>query len=102
MALFCKQTEARQCGVIPEPIQRRGIELGFVLTVWKGHKDPRPNSYETRISSCVAFRVVSLEKQSKDDPETDWFCNSKTLAWVVRAHGLVAILDCERCALSAL
>ena len=32
-----------------------------MVTVWRGVKQPRPSSCGAAVSSCVAFRVLTLE-----------------------------------------
>ena len=42
------------------------IELGMLMTVWRGIKQPRPHSGEVNVASCVAFRAVQLEMVDQD------------------------------------
>ncbi|CAK9080136.1 unnamed protein product, partial [Durusdinium trenchii] len=73
------------------------IEIGLVLSCWRGVKAPKMHASEIRIDSCSAFRAVVLNKMSDNDPSNDWFCDSKSTAWVVRTEALICILDVERC-----
>ena len=45
-----------------------GTDIGLVMTVWRGVKDPRPCATEVPIKGCVAFRAISL---SMTDPCQD-------------------------------
>lgn len=74
------------------------VELGLVLSCWKGVRMPKLHSSETRIDNCSAFRAVVLDKKPDSDAITEWYCNAKSLAWVVRIEALISILDCEACA----
>ena len=38
-----------------------GIELGFILTCWRGIKSPKVHAGEVNVNSCVAFRAVALD-----------------------------------------
>ena len=51
---------------IPGAPQSGGIEVGLILAVRKGLKFPKQHSGETHISSCFAFRVVSLDPVDTD------------------------------------
>ena len=82
------------------PSKHSELQVGLVLSVWKGVKAPRLYSGETPIDSCVAFRAVELSMEdTSQEAATDWTCNSVSTAWVVRLEGLIAILDCESCPL---
>lgn len=74
-----------------------GVEVGMVLTVWKGIKQPKPHLGETPIASCPAFKVAEMEMLSEEDPAR-WKCSATSTAWVVRVESLVAILSCEKSA----
>lgn len=41
-----------------------GVELGMVLSVWKGIKCPKLHTGETAISACPGFRVVALASKA--------------------------------------
>ena len=43
-----------------------GIELGLILSVWKGIKNPRLHSGETAVNSVMAFRCVCLSMIDQD------------------------------------
>lgn len=83
---------------LPETQEHSGIELGMVLSVWKGVKNPRLFAGETHVNSCVAFRAVALEMVDQEN-NAEWWCSSTSVAWVVRLESLVCILDCDSCAL---
>lgn len=72
------------------------VDIGVVMSVWKGVKSPKMFSGETPVSSCSAFRVVVLDKLGTESNKT-WFCTGRSVAWVVRIEALVSILDCESC-----
>ena len=75
------------------------IELGFVLSVWKGIKAPKLHHEEVPIESCPAFRVLQLDLKDEDpDLSADWVASKTSTAYVVRMESLVAILDVESCA----
>lgn len=42
------------------------VELGMVMTVWRGLKNPRPYAGDVQVASCVAFRVVELQMEDKE------------------------------------
>ena len=46
---------------LPNQDPKGGVELGLILTVWKGVKAPKQQSGECSINSCVAFRAVCLD-----------------------------------------
>lgn len=43
-----------------------GIEIGLVISVWHGVRNPKMTSSPTRINSLTAFRVVSLDTSDED------------------------------------
>ena len=43
-----------------------GIELGFILTCWRGIKSPKVYAGEVNVNSCVAFRAVALDLVDQD------------------------------------
>eukprot|EP00435_Cladocopium_sp_Y103_P032820 s4175_g8.t1 len=42
------------------------IELGMILTVWRGIKSPKPHSGDVQVTSCVAFRTVQLAMENQE------------------------------------
>ena len=42
------------------------LELGMILTVWRGIKNPRPHSGDVQVASCVAFRAVQLAMENEE------------------------------------
>ena len=50
-----------------KPCKDGGVDIGLVLTVWKGVKNPRQSTGEVAIASCSAYRVVVLDKKSQDN-----------------------------------
>jgi len=46
------------------------VELGLVLTVWRGVKNPKPFLGAVNVASSVAFRVLQLEI---GDQEKGWY-----------------------------
>lgn len=83
------------------PSSSQSVDVGMVLSVWRGVKASKLVSSGCPIDNCSAFRVVTLDKRSADDPESDYYCNSTSPAWALRVESLVTILDCERCALDS-
>ena len=77
------------------PAQKPVVQLGMIIAVWRGLKQPKLFAGETPISSCPAFRAIEL---GRGDSEAEWFCSSVSQVWPVRAEGLICLLDCERCA----
>ena len=100
---------SRGCQLVPRPgnvvvfhtprLREAYLDVGLVLCVWKGVKQPRLHSGETPINSCTAFRVLSLElaNENQESP-VEWVCRDKSIAWVVCLESLVTILDVEKCA----
>lgn len=43
-----------------------GVELGVIVSVWRGIKAPKVYAGEVHVNSCPAFRAVALDLQSKD------------------------------------
>eukprot|EP00435_Cladocopium_sp_Y103_P037650 s1066_g10.t1 len=58
-----------------------GVDIGLVTTVWRGVKQPKPSAKEVPINGC--------------EPPTDWVCNGKSTAHVLRLESLVCILDVD-------
>lgn len=42
------------------------LELGLVLSVWKGIKSPKLVATECHVNACTAFRAVSLDILDED------------------------------------
>ena len=51
---------------LPNQDVKGGVELGFILSVWKGVKNPRMHSGETAVNSVMAFRCVCLSMIDQD------------------------------------
>lgn len=49
-----------------KPKQPPEFEIGMVLTVWKGIKNPRQFGGEVPINSISAFRVLVLDMKSQE------------------------------------
>lgn len=80
------------------PTKENNIEVGFVLSVWKGIKNPKLNTEATPIDQCSAFRVLVLDiKDSAQEMAVDWVASNRSSAYVVRLESLITILDCEKC-----
>lgn len=74
------------------------IEVGMIVSAWKGLKAPRLHASPVPVQSCVAFRALRLElAEGHGNPPTLWKTNAKAEAWMVRMEGLMTILDCESC-----
>ena len=71
------------------------VEIGMVLTAWKGIKSPKPHNGEVLINSCSALRCIVLDMLVESD-STRWTCSSKSPCFVVRIESLIAVLDCVR------
>ena len=50
-----------------KPCKDGGVDIGLVLTVWKGVKNPRQSTGEVAIASCSAYRVIVLDQKSQDN-----------------------------------
>jgi hypothetical protein len=72
----------------------------MVLSIFKGIKAPKVFSGEASVNSIMAFRAVGLDMVDQEN-SCDWFCSATSAAWTVRLESLVAVLDCEQCALAA-
>lgn len=48
------------------PDGKHHLEVGMVVSVWKGVKKPRLHSAESHINSVVAFRAISLNIADED------------------------------------
>ena len=78
-----------------------GIDIGMIISVWKGVKQPKLHASGTPVESVSAFRVLVLGMQDPDQvPARDWKCNDRSMAYVCRLESLVFILDCESSALA--
>lgn len=42
------------------------VEMGLVISIWKGARKPKLSAAETLIDNCNAFRVVQLHQASQD------------------------------------
>lgn len=81
--------------------QTSEVDIGMVITVWKGVKKPKVHPGEVPINSVAAFRAVVMEMVDTEDA-TRWRCHARSICTVVRPQALVAILDVEKCLLSML
>lgn len=52
---------------MPNCCTQKGVEMGLVISVWRGIKAPKLFSGSTNVSSCVAFRVVVLDMEENSD-----------------------------------
>ena len=48
------------------------VDLGLVLSVWRGVRKPKQTSSEVSVANCVAFRVCALDVQSCDAEDSVW------------------------------
>ena len=53
---------------IPGASTKASVEVGMVLTVWKGVKAPKQFGGPVPVGSCCAFRAVALDVE---DPDQD-------------------------------
>ena len=51
---------------LPSDSVQPQVELGMVMTVWRGVKNPRPHSGDVQVNSCVAFRAVQLAMETEE------------------------------------
>ena len=42
------------------------LEIGLVMSVWKGIKDPKVVATDCHVNSCMAFRAISLQMEDED------------------------------------
>ena len=56
---------------LPEGKDHAGIELGFVVSVWKGVKAPKLSSGPTNVNSCVSFRAVAMDMVNQENGEPE-------------------------------
>ena len=42
------------------------LEIGLVMSVWKGIKFPKVTAGDCHVNSCMAFRAVSLQMEDED------------------------------------
>lgn len=42
------------------------LDIGLIVSIWKGVKDPKIYSGEVPVSGCMAFRALSLEMVLED------------------------------------
>ena len=79
-----------------KPTMSATIELGMVLTVWRGIKAPKVFAGPVQISSCPALRILELSPADETKhPPIDWRGNAESHAWVVRMESVIAMLDCD-------
>ena len=71
-----------------------------MLSIFKGIKAPKVLSGEASVKSIMAFRAAGLDMVDQEN-SCDWFCSATSAAWTVRLESLVAVLECEECALAA-
>ena len=57
---------------VPAGHQNSGIEMGMILTCWRGVKAPKIFSGPVNVNACVAFRAVALEVSSEDRLIIGW------------------------------
>ena len=77
-----------------------GVDIGMIISIWKGVKQPKLHASGTPVESVSAFRVLVLGMQDPDQvPARDWKCNDRSMAYVCRLESLVSTLDCESSAL---
>ena len=57
---------------VPEGHQNSGIEMGMILTCWRGVKAPKIFSGPVNVNACMAFRAVALEVSSEDRLIIGW------------------------------
>lgn len=50
------------CSSDKEPL----LEIGLVMSVWKGIKDPKIVATDCHVNSCMAFRAVTLQMEDED------------------------------------
>ena len=101
---FCKLTSGKPkpghtvLFQLPESHAHSGVELGLVLSIFKGIKAPKVLSGEASVKSII--RAVGLDMVDQEN-SCDWLRGATSTAWTVRLESLVAVLDCEECASAA-
>lgn len=53
-----------------------GVELGLVISCWRGIKTPKVYAGPVSVNSCPAFRVVALEMPKED---SKWNMGGRTM-----------------------
>lgn len=89
---------------LPSCVTRDGIEMGLIVSVWRGLRSPHLFSGGSRVESCPAFRAVLLDMEEDDKSlslHKRWYCSATSPALVVRMESLVTILDVETCLMVA-
>ena len=71
------------------------MTLGLCLTIWKNRKKPKVSSCAIPIDLVVAVRIVELELRADSESSRKFYSDAKSPAGVIRAEGLVCVLDCE-------
>ena len=46
---------------------KTAVEVGFVVSIWKGAKAPKLTSSECSIQTCSAFRAVAMNLEATED-----------------------------------
>ena len=83
------------------PTKKITVELGLVISVFKGVKAPKLHPGDVPISSCSAFRVLQLDLEDETQPTPKvWHCRDRSMLFVVRLEALISVLDVESCALA--
>ena len=55
---------------LPNNTAKGAIELGMILSVWRGVKQPRVFSGPVHVNSCIAFRALALSMSDEDQTDT--------------------------------
>ena len=58
------------------------LELGMVVSVWKGIKQPKAFSGEVSIQTCTAFRAITLDLEAEQvDQDLFFQCKNQVFVW---------------------
>ena len=66
------------------------LELGLVLSVWKGIKSPKLVATECHVNACTAFRAVSLDILDEDSCKV-----TNTLLYVFFCKFCIHLIFCK-------
>lgn len=81
--------------VVPKRFRGTWIRVavvGIAGSVWKSGKVPKLATSSIPLSHCLAVRVFQLSQTGEPNM---WQCSSDSESWMVRAQGIVAVLDAQ-------
>jgi hypothetical protein len=77
--------------VLASESSKDSLQLGLVLTVWRGLSKPKPATMPATMQQAYGFRMVCLSPGS-DDHQIE--CNATSMAKNLKIESLFAVLDC--------